>query len=68
MGFPVMAGASRKSFIGSLLDGLPADERLYGSLSAAVCAFLNGAGILRVHDVKQTVEALKIAAAIKKTT
>jgi dihydropteroate synthase len=68
MGFPVMAGASRKSFIGSLLGGLPADERLYGSVSAAVCAFLNGAGILRVHDVKQTVEALKIAAAVKKAT
>ena len=66
MGFPVMAGASRKSFIGSLLGGLPADERLYGSVSAAVCAFLNGACILRVHDVKQTVEALKIAAAIKR--
>jgi dihydropteroate synthase len=68
MGFPVMAGASRKSFIGSLLGGLPADERLYGSVSAAVCAFINGAGILRVHDVKQTMEALKIAAAIKKAT
>jgi dihydropteroate synthase len=66
MGFPVMAGASRKSFIGSLLGGLPAGERLYGSVSAAVCAFINGAGILRVHDVKQTVEALKIAAAVKR--
>ena len=68
MGFPVMAGASRKSFIGSLLGGLPADERLYGSVAAAVCAFINGAGILRVHDVKQTVEALKIARAVKKAT
>jgi dihydropteroate synthase len=68
MGFPVMAGASRKSFIGSLLGGLPADGRLYGSVSAAVCAFMNGAGILRVHDVKQTVEALKIARAVKMAT
>ncbi len=68
MGFPVMVGASRKSFIGSLLDGLPAEDRLYGSVSAAVCAFLNGADILRVHDVKQTVEALKIAAAVKRAT
>jgi dihydropteroate synthase len=66
MGFPVMAGASRKSFIGDLLGGLPADARLYGSVSAAVCAFINGAGILRVHDVKQTVEALKIARAVEK--
>jgi dihydropteroate synthase len=68
MGFPVMAGASRKSFIGSLLGGLPAGDRLYGSVSAAVCAFINGARILRVHDVKQTAEALKIAAAVKKAT
>ena len=68
MGFPVMAGASRKSFIGSLLGGLPAAERLYGSIAAAVCAFMNGAAILRVHDVKQTVEALKIARAVKKAT
>ncbi len=68
MGFTVMAGASRKSFVGSLLGGLPAGERLYGSVSAAVCAFINGAGILRVHDVKQTVEALKIAQAVKKVT
>lgn len=68
MGFPVMAGASRKSFIGSLLGGLPAQERLYGSISAAICAFINGASILRVHDVKQTVEALKIVHAVKKVT
>lgn len=66
MGFPVMAGASRKSFIGSLLGGMPAEDRLYGSVSASICAFLNGADILRVHDVKQTVEALKIAAPIKR--
>jgi dihydropteroate synthase len=68
MGFPVMAGASRKSFIGSILGGLTADDRLYGSVSAAVYAFINGACILRAHDVKQTVEALKIASAIKRAT
>jgi dihydropteroate synthase len=65
MGYPVMLGASRKSFIGHILDSAPASERLEGSLAAAVCGFLNGADILRVHDVKQTVKAVKIANRIK---
>jgi dihydropteroate synthase len=65
LGYPVLVGASRKSFIGSLLDGLPAQDRLEGSLAAAVCAFLNGASILRVHDVKETIRAIKIAKNIK---
>jgi dihydropteroate synthase len=70
MGYPVLIGASRKSFIGKLLGGnkdeiKPANERLYGSISAAVISYVNGADILRVHDVAQTAEALKIAAAIK---
>ncbi len=70
MGYPVLIGASRKSFIGKLLGGnkdeiKPAGERLYGSISAAVTSYINGADILRVHDVAQTLEALKIAAVIK---
>ncbi|MBM3705537.1 MAG: dihydropteroate synthase [Actinobacteria bacterium] len=64
MGYPVMVGASRKSFIGALLDAESPVKRLEGSLSAAVCAFINGASILRVHDVKKTREAIKIAAGI----
>jgi dihydropteroate synthase len=60
---PVMVGASRKSFIGKVLD-LEVDERLEGSLAAAIVAYNNGASILRVHDVKETRRALDLARAI----
>lgn len=60
MGFPVMIGASRKAFIGAILD-LPVEERLEGSLAAAVWTVINGVNILRVHDVLETVRSVKIA-------
>jgi len=63
MGYPVMVGASRKSFIGSILD-LPVEERLEGSLSAAIWSAINGANILRVHDVAETVRSVKVARSI----
>lgn len=63
-GLPVLVGLSRKSMIGALLDNAPVDQRLYGSLAAAVLAAERGAAILRVHDVRATVDALKIVAAI----
>jgi dihydropteroate synthase len=50
--------------IGMILGGNPVRERLHGSIAAAVMAFERGASILRVHDVKPTVEALKVAAAV----
>jgi len=53
LGCPILLGASRKSFIGQIL-GLPADERLEGSLAAAAIGTANGVSVLRVHDVKQT--------------
>jgi dihydropteroate synthase len=59
LGYPVMVGASRKSFIGNILD-LQVEERLEGSLAAAVCSIINGVNILRVHDVKETARAVKI--------
>ena len=62
-GLPVLVGISRKSMIGSLLNR-PVDDRLYGSLSAAVIAALKGASILRVHDVRPTVDALAVVDAI----
>jgi dihydropteroate synthase len=62
---PLMIGPSRKSFIGKLLDGAPADQRLYGSIASAVASVMNGAHIIRVHDVKATVEAVKVADSIK---
>ncbi|MGH8279551.1 MAG: dihydropteroate synthase [Gammaproteobacteria bacterium] len=64
LGLPVVAGLSRKSSIGKLLGGAPADQRLYGSLAAAVVAVLNGAALIRTHDVQPTVDALKVAAAV----
>jgi dihydropteroate synthase len=64
--FPFLVGASRKSFIGKLLDGAAVDERVLGSVAAAVVAVWNGADIVRAHDVRETVEAIKVVAAIKK--
>jgi dihydropteroate synthase len=63
LGRPVIIGASRKSFIGAITRAEVTD-RLEGSLAAAVMAVVRGARILRVHDVKQTLRALKVAEAI----
>ena len=60
MGFPVMLGASRKSFIGISLD-LPEEDRLEGSLAANIIGLQNGAKIFRVHDVTETNKAFVIA-------
>lgn len=59
-GYPILVGPSRKSFIGNLLN-LPVEERLEGTLAAVACSIQNGADILRVHDVKETVRAAKVA-------
>lgn len=63
-GRPVLVGVSRKACIGQVLNGLPAEERLEGSLAAAVIALLKGADIIRTHDVKETKRALSAAKAI----
>jgi len=63
--FPVLIGSSRKSFIGKLLDGVAVDDRLSGSLATVVASVLHGAHIVRVHDVKPTVEAIRVADAIR---
>jgi dihydropteroate synthase len=63
--FPILVGTSRKSFIGKILDGAPTSERLQGSLASGAIVVWNGAKILRVHDVKETVEMLKITEEIK---
>lgn len=60
---PIMVGLSRKSSIGEILTA-DIDNRVYGSLAAHVVAFLQGASIIRTHDVKPTADALKIAQAI----
>ena len=59
LGVPVLAGLSRKAFIGPL-TGRGVDERVYGSVATALIAAQNGAKIIRVHDVAATVDALKI--------
>ena len=61
----LMIGTSRKSFLGKLLGDAPADQRLYGTLASVVAAVLNGAQIVRVHDVKATADAVKVADAIR---
>mgnify|MGYP001950845567 FL=1 len=63
LGCPVLMGASRKSFIGKI-DGGTAGQRLGGSLAAALWGAAMGADILRVHDVKETVQAVKVWGAI----
>ena len=65
--FPIMIGTSRKSFIGKLLGGAPADQRLPGTIASGVASALNGANIVRVHDVKAIVEAMKIVDEIKRS-
>jgi dihydropteroate synthase len=64
-GLPLLVGASRKRFISSVAPSDPA-ERLGGSLAAHLVAVENGAAIVRVHDVAPTVQALAIAAAIRR--
>jgi dihydropteroate synthase len=69
LGFPLLSGTSRKSFMGRTLarDGrdAPPDARLAGSLATVTAAILKGAHIVRVHDVKESVEAAKVADAIR---
>ena len=64
LGLPVLAGWSRKSSIGAVLGGsgpvVAAEQRLHGSLAAAVLAVERGARVVRVHDVRETVQALRI--------
>jgi dihydropteroate synthase len=63
-GLPLLVGASRKRFINSVAPS-PPDRRLGGSLAAHLAAVTNGAAIVRVHDVAETVQALRVAAAIE---
>jgi len=60
---PVLVGASRKSFIGRLTGGAPVEDRLEGSLAVAVWAMEKGAAMVRVHDVRATVQAARLVAA-----
>ena len=57
---PLLIGASRKSFIGRHLGGLPPEDRLYGTLAAQGASVLNGARVIRIHDVRPAVEFFRV--------
>ena len=61
--YPLLLGASRKSVIGKTLD-LPVEERLEGTLATSVIGAMKGAAIIRVHDVKENLRAIRMAEAI----
>jgi len=65
LGFPLLVGVSRKAMVGALTGVEEPTRRVAGSLGAGVWAALNGADILRVHDVRETVHAVRVAEAIK---
>ena len=67
LGFPVLAGFSRKASLG-IVTGRDADDRLAASIAAAVLCAQNGATILRVHDVRETVDAIKVLMAVHRAT
>jgi dihydropteroate synthase len=60
LGFPILIGTSRKSFIGKLLD-LPVDQRIEGTAATVVASVLRGADIVRVHDVLEMTRAVRVA-------
>ncbi len=64
LGFPVLLGASRKSFIGALDGRAPPDQRLGGSITVALAGAAAGVAAVRVHDVRETAQALKVWTAI----
>jgi dihydropteroate synthase len=61
---PILIGLSRKSMIGMILGGVPPEERLTGTIALNTIALLNGASIIRVHDVKEGIQTCKIVEAI----
>ncbi|HHU04149.1 MAG: dihydropteroate synthase [Saccharofermentanales bacterium] len=61
---PILLGTSRKGFLGSLLEGVPADERDVATAATSVIGYEKGCRIFRVHDVRKTKEALTVARAI----
>ncbi|MGH2693966.1 MAG: dihydropteroate synthase, partial [Actinomycetota bacterium] len=64
LGYPVLVGTSRKSFIGEILD-LPVEKRVEGTIATVLWAIAAGARIVRVHDVEPTMRAVRMAEAIR---
>ena len=67
LGYPVLAGLSRKRMIGEILQQEDPQQRLIGSVAAALCALERGADWVRVHDVQETVQAVKLWRAVSQT-
>ncbi|HEU4599249.1 MAG TPA: dihydropteroate synthase [Solirubrobacterales bacterium] len=63
LGRPLVVGTSRKSFIGKI-DGSAVDDRIGGTIASSILAAAEGAGVLRVHDVAEAAQAVKVAEAI----
>jgi len=63
---PILVGPSRKAFIGKLLDDAPPSERAWGTAAAVTASILNGANIVRVHDVAEMTKVVCVADAIKR--
>jgi dihydropteroate synthase len=64
LGFPIVAGTSRKSFIGASLGGLEAGERLEGTAATVAIAVANGASVVRVHDVREMARVVRMVEAV----
>jgi dihydropteroate synthase len=64
LGCPLLVGSSRKTFLGALLGGATEDRRMWGTAASVTAAVLGGAHIVRVHDVKEMVQVVKVAEAI----
>lgn len=64
LGCPVLLGVSRKRFIGEALGGLPVDKRLEGTAAAVACGIMNGAHIMRVHDVEAMARVARMTDAL----
>ena len=64
LGLPLLAGTSRKSTIGAVLEGAPAGERLFGTAATVAIAIANGADVVRVHDVREMRDVARVADAV----
>ena len=65
LGRPLLVGTSRKSMLGAILNA-PGDERLHGTLATVCCAALSGCHVVRVHDVRPALEAVKVCEAVRR--
>lgn len=64
--FPIMVGTSRKSFIGKTIGDVGVDKRLHGTIATNVISVWNGADVVRIHDIKPNIEAIRLVEAIAK--